>query len=94
MAYTWEPRWEPVEINSYGIKIRTCRDKVTKMIACPICINAISKCLEKKIETPGYDGKNIFFFTENDLIKHIREYHGMSFLRKIISTLKDKSSAG
>jgi len=82
MAYTWEPRWEPYRVSVYGIMINTCRDKITKMIACPICIHAASKCLELTNKQPDYPEKLIFFFTEEDLITHIREVHGLGFLRK------------
>ncbi len=85
MAYTWEPRWEPLKIEANGIVIHTCRDKVTKMIACPICIHAASKCLGKGPMPSNYKDKNVFFFTVDDLITHIREYHAMRFLRKIAS---------
>ena len=97
MAYTWEPRWEPVRIEVYGIVIHTCRDKVTKMIACPICIDAASKCLGKEVEKTSVGdvkSKNMFFFTAEDLIMHIRDYHSMGFLRRQVSVDKNRKSAG
>ncbi len=75
MAYVWEPRWEPYIVEVNGIKIRTCRDKTTGMIACPICIHAASKCLELSKEPRNYNYENSFFFSPVDLIIHIREYH-------------------
>uniref|UniRef100_A0A7C4D827 Uncharacterized protein n=1 Tax=Staphylothermus marinus TaxID=2280 RepID=A0A7C4D827_STAMA len=83
MAYTWEPRWESYRVNCYGVVIHTCRDKITKILACPICINALNTCLNSsnKLISIG-EKKNVFFFTEEDLIIHIREYHAMRFLRK------------
>ncbi len=75
MAYTWEPRWEPYKVEINGIIIMTCRDRVTGMIACPICINALEKCLGGE-SIPGYQYENSFFFSDEDLIKHIRDYHG------------------
>jgi hypothetical protein len=81
MAYTWEPRWERFRVESHGIAFETCRDRITKMIACPICIHAASTCLGLGELPANYSVKNIFFFTVEDLIKHIREYHGMSFVR-------------
>lgn len=75
MAYTWEPRWEKYLVEVDGIRFYTCRDRITGMIACPICINAYSKCLGGE-EDPKYHVENSFFFREEDLIKHIRDYHG------------------
>ncbi len=75
MALTWEPRWEPIEIEYAGIKIRTCRDKITGMIACPICINAARECLGYGDKAPRYkDVEYSFFFTERDLIIHIKNH--------------------
>ncbi len=45
------------------------------MIACPICINAVEKCLGGEAIS-GYKYEYSFFFTDEDLIKHIRDYHG------------------
>ena len=87
MAYTWEPRWEPVKIESHGIVIRTCRDRVTGMMACPICLNAASTCLGEDGKTSG-KGEHLFFFTVDDLIIHIRDYHAKRFLRRILRSEK------
>ncbi|RLG79104.1 MAG: hypothetical protein DRO13_06430 [Thermoprotei archaeon] len=81
MAFTWEPRWEKVKIESYGIVIHTCRDRITKMIACPICVNAAKTCLEQSSRT-DYKPSYMFFFTPEDLIHHIRNYHAMRYLKK------------
>lgn len=89
MAYTWEPRWESYRIDCYGIVIYTCRDKVTRIIACPICINAFNKCLSGETIIDNRDSRNIFFYTEEDLIIHIREYHALRYLRKTISKEED-----
>jgi len=94
VAYSWEPRWEPVEIRAYGIVIRTCRDKITKMIACPICIHAASKCLGEGVKPANFKEKQIFFFTVEDLVLHIRERHAMGFLLKRLSESEEEESAG
>ncbi|OYT38639.1 MAG: hypothetical protein B6U89_05485 [Desulfurococcales archaeon ex4484_58] len=91
MAYTWEPRWEKIKIEKYGVIIHTCRDKITGMIACPICIHAASKCLGIEKIPATYKQKNIFFFTPEDLIIHIREYHTYGYLRKIGGRKKERS---
>jgi hypothetical protein len=75
VAYAWEPRWEKYVVNRNGIIIHTCKDKVTGMIACPICINAAEKCLGGE-HVAEYKYDNSFFFTDEDLIRHIRDYHG------------------
>ncbi len=84
MAYTWEPRWEPVTLESHGIVIKTCRDRVTKMIACPICIHAASTCLGQDKGLSESKSSTMFFFTVEDLIIHIRDYHAKKFLKKIL----------
>ena len=78
MALTWEPRWEPYLVNYAGIRIWTCRDKITGMIACPICINAAVECLNKEKGLTGSrysEGENTYFFSERDLILHIRAHY-------------------
>ncbi len=87
MAYTWEPRWEKYVVEINGIRIETCKDKITGMIACPICINAMEKCLGGEY-IPGYNYENSFFFSEEDLIRHIRDYHGGSIGRKKYHAVK------
>ncbi len=84
MAYTWEPKWEEYIVEIDGIRFKTCRDKITGMIACPICIHAASKCLGLEKEPFKYNYENSFFFSEHDLIIHIREYHARGNNRSII----------
>jgi len=90
LAYTWEPRWEKIRIEAHGITVNTCRDRITGMISCPICIHALSKCIDPSIK-PTYKTTNIFFFTPEDLLNHIREYHAKRSLRKIISREEDST---
>ena len=76
MSLTWEPRWEPIVVEYAGMRIRTCRDRITGMIACPICVNAASTCLNIGKDTISYKGKIDlnFFFTERDLIIHLKNH--------------------
>jgi hypothetical protein len=91
MAYTWEPKWEKYRVEVDGIIIHTCRDKITGMIACPICIHAASTCLGLADQKPpNYPLENSFFFSPYDLIIHIREYHGRGINRKDLSLASDK----
>ena len=85
MAYTWEPKWEKIVIEIDGIKITTCRDKITGMIACPICIHAASQCLGLEKMPLNYKYENSFFFTPRDLIIHIREYHARGTNMRILN---------
>jgi len=88
MAYTWEPKWEVFEVEVEGIRFRTCRDKITGLIACPICIHAASKCLGEK--TPlNYTYENAYFYTVEDLLKHIKGYH-LEGLKKRAIRLAEK----
>ncbi len=83
MSLTWEPRWEPIIIEYAGMRIRTCRDRITGMIACPICINAASTCLDLEKEVPRHK-KSIelnFFFTERDLIIHLKNHDRVRRIR-------------
>ncbi|WP_048163311.1 hypothetical protein [Thermogladius calderae] len=79
MSYTWEPRWEKFRVESHGIVFYTCRDRITGMITCPVCVNARETCLG------GNAGKGkqepVFFYTVEDLIYHIRDYHARSAFR-------------
>jgi len=94
VAYSWEPRWERLVIESHGIIIQTCRDRITKMFACPICIHALSKCLGGS-KPSDYAEKHVFFFTAEDLITHIRDYHAMRvLLKKLIKEEGEEDSAG
>ncbi|AFK51570.1 hypothetical protein TCELL_1147 [Thermogladius calderae 1633] len=49
------------------------------MITCPVCVNARETCLG------GNAGKGkqepVFFYTVEDLIYHIRDYHARSAFR-------------
>ncbi len=74
MAYTWEPRWEVYEVDYHGVRFRTCRDKVTGLIACPICIHAASKCLGES-QPQSYEYESSFFYSIEDLIEHLKGYH-------------------
>jgi len=89
VALTWEPRWEPVVVEYAGMKIRTCRDRITGMIACPICIDAASECLGLKPSSVGRkDIEYTFFFTERDLFLHIKNHSGRLWVkeRKVVET--------
>lgn len=74
MAYSWEPKWESYIVKSSGIEIQTCRDKLTNLIACPICIHARSTCYGDK-KPDQYEYENSFFHSVDDLIYHIKNYH-------------------
>ncbi|ADV65015.1 hypothetical protein [Desulfurococcus mucosus] len=82
MAYTWEPKWEPFKVSVAGMVFTTCRDRVTGLIACPICIHAVSKCLGGS-QPPSYQYENSFFFTVDDLISHLKTYHLRGWHRRI-----------
>ena len=88
MAYTWEPKWEVFEVDIEGIKFRTCRDRITGLIACPICIHAASKCLSEKAPLI-YTYENVFFYTVEDLLKHMKGYHLLG-LKKRVAKLVEK----
>lgn len=68
-------------MESHGISIRTCRDKITKLIACPICLNAAIYCLDEE-NSERYEPRLIFFYTPEDLMSHIRDYHVYRAIRK------------
>ncbi|MCX8199248.1 MAG: hypothetical protein N3E36_04365 [Sulfolobales archaeon] len=80
MSLTWEPKWEAITIEYEGVRIKTCRDRITGMIACPICINAASTCLEGG--RAGFRSRSslsyVFFFTAKDLIHHLKNHHESS----------------
>ncbi|WP_440059542.1 hypothetical protein ACSU1N_07085 [Thermogladius sp. 4427co] len=78
MSYTWEPRWEKFKVESNGIVFWTCRDRITGMIACPICVNAYETCINAR---GGGKGEVIFFYRVEDLIYHLRDYHARSAFR-------------
>ncbi len=96
MSLTWEPRWEPYRVEYAGIKFWTCRDKITKMIACPICINAAKECLSDLIENPPSHDKsereNSFFFSERDLILHIKNHFKKPWIkeRMLVKVLEEE----
>ncbi len=84
MALTWEPRWESVVIEYAGVRIRTCRDRITGMIACPICIDAASICLGLP-SSSKYKRKRIeytFFFSTRDLLLHIKSHGEKLWVRE------------
>lgn len=92
LSFSWEPRWEKIIVESHGVVVRTCRDKITKMIACPICINAASACLNEE-NSEEYEPRLIFFYSFEDLIQHIRDYHVYrSIRRKFLEKEVDEAS--
>ncbi|MET1102185.1 MAG: hypothetical protein ABWW69_06915 [Pyrodictiaceae archaeon] len=56
MSLQWEPQWEEILVEAYGIRLRVYRDKITKLYACPVC---------------GITGSTTYFFNIEDLIEHI-----------------------
>lgn len=90
MAYTWEPKWEPFEVNYMGVKFKTCRDRITGLIACPVCIHAASKCLGEPAPS-YYKYENSFFYSVEDLIIHLKNYH-LGELRSRLEKLVNKLS--
>lgn len=95
MSYTWEPKWTEHRIEANGIVLRTCIDKITGLIACPICINAKEACLDKsgkpsrvhRATTTAPHGGS-YFFTVDDLISHLKAYHLRNWEKKIEKMLK------
>ena len=92
MSLTWEPRWEPYLVEYAGIRIWTCRDKITKMIACPICINAVRECLGGgglRGERKGIE--YAFFYSARDLILHIKNHYRRPWAkeRKVIKVVEE-----
>lgn len=92
MAYTWEPKWEVFEVEHEGVKFKTCRDKITGLIACPICIHAASSCLGEK-PPQHYEYEHSYFYTVEDLIEHLIGYH-MRDLKKKLKKVSSKSKKG
>lgn len=91
MAYTWEPRWEIFEVEYEGMRFRTCRDRVTGLIACPICVHAASKCLGEKLPE-GYRTENSFFLTTKDLVEHIKSYHVYDMKKRLKKLEEEKET--
>ena len=56
MSLQWEPEWEEVIVEESGIRLKVLRDKVTGLLACPIC---------------GLGEDASYFFTARDLIIHM-----------------------
>ena len=82
MAYTWEPKWELFIVEIDGIRFRTCRDRITGLIACPVCIHAASKCMNEPSPL-NYQYENSFFYTVEDLIIHMKNYHIGEYRKKL-----------
>jgi len=78
LSYTWEPRWEKFKVESHGIVFWTCRDRITGMITCPICVDARQACLGGG---QGEGSNPIFFYTVDDLIYHLKEFHARNAFR-------------
>lgn len=95
MSYTWEPKWAEYHIEANGIILRTCIDKITGLIACPICINAKEVCLDKSAKpsraqraTSASTQGGSYFFTVDDLISHLKTYHLRNWEKRIEKILK------
>ncbi|MEM4534591.1 MAG: hypothetical protein QW764_00965 [Desulfurococcaceae archaeon] len=77
-------------MNYEGIRFKTCRDKTTGLIACPICIHAASKCLGERPPS-NYEYENTFFYSVEDLIEHLKGYHIHGLKKKIMKLLSKKT---
>ena len=94
LAYTWEPKWELFEVSHEGLEFKTCRDRITGLIACPICIHAASKCLGEKAPS-NYKYENSFFYSIDDLVEHLKGYHLGELgkkLEKLVSALSEEET--
>ena len=56
MSLQWDPQWEEVVVDVEGIRVKVLRDRVTGLIACPIC---------------GTGEKASYFFSPRDLVNHL-----------------------
>ena len=56
MALQWEPQWEEIIVDKWGVRLRVKRDRATGVYACPIC---------------GVADDAVYFFTVEDLLRHI-----------------------
>ncbi|MEZ0393522.1 MAG: hypothetical protein ABWK00_00520 [Desulfurococcaceae archaeon] len=62
-----------MRISSFGIELEVCVDRITGMYACPICGNAMKIC--KGIAKGKQEEPFTFFYSVDDLIVHLRDYH-------------------
>lgn len=83
MSYTWEPKWEKIKIEDHGIELYTCIDRITNLIACPICLNARKVCIEGSSPGKFAGTSGSFFFSPEDLINHIRAFHVRGWMKRI-----------
>ncbi|HIQ23657.1 MAG TPA: hypothetical protein EYH50_01245 [Pyrodictium delaneyi] len=56
MSLQWDPKWEEVVIDVEGIRVKALQDRITKLLACPIC---------------GVGDRASYFFNPRDLINHL-----------------------
>ena len=56
MSLQWEPQWEEIIVKYKGVRLKALRDKVTGILACPIC---------------GTGDRATYLFTAKDLVYHI-----------------------
>ncbi|KSW12319.1 hypothetical protein CF15_06130 [Pyrodictium occultum] len=56
MSLQWDPKWEEVVVEVDGVRVKALRDRVTMLLACPIC---------------GTGDKASYFFSPRDLVNHL-----------------------
>ncbi len=82
MSLTWEPRWVRVKISYAGMTVETCKDKVTGLLLCPICVDIDKVCPEGK-EISVLSEDMAVFYTVEDLLHHLRAHTLKYFSRRI-----------
>ncbi len=94
MAFRWDPRWVRVRINVGGIEIETCIDKTTGLILCPICSDPNDICPGDSSESRRIPSKATYFFTFEDLIKHMKAHTSIPWEKKRVSVVLEEEEEG
>jgi len=79
VALQWEPQWEDIVVEKWGIRLRVKRDRVTGVYACPIC---------------GTSDNALYFFTVEDLLRHILTHAGREKIEVIRVVISEEGEEG
>ena len=95
LAFRWDPRWVRVRVSISGIEIETCVDRTTGLILCPICSDPDEVCPEGTTESRRIPSRATYFFTFEDLIRHMKAHTLTPWERKRISVaLEEEEGEG
>ena len=82
MSSRWTPKWAVKKVSVDGKEVEVCYDSETMLYACPLCSPAC--------KNGGAIDSGSYFFTEEDLIEHLRAHKVMAWTRRRYEAVEEE----